>query len=380
MKKICSILFALLVPTIIFAQPTDILISEYVEGSSNNKALEFYNGTGSLIDLSAGSYSVEMYFNGSTSPGTTISLTGTVANDDVYVLADDNADAAILAVTDQTSTASFFHGDDAIVLKKGSTILDVIGQVGFDPGSEWGTGDASTQDNTIRRKAGTTVGDTDPSDAFDPSIEWDGYPNNTFDGLGSPSPLPVELSSFSAIILDEGVKLNWQTVTEVNNYGFEVERLQDYEIEKLQDWTNIGFVQGHGNSNSPKNYSFLDETVLRGKYSYRLKQIDTDGQFEYSKIIYVDLNSPAELELSQNYPNPFNPTTTIKFTLSESQNAQVKVFDLLGNEICTLFDGTAERGRLYQVEFNGADLPSGIYFYRLETEQNVENRKMLLLK
>ena len=138
-KHLQVVLSFLFVSNAQFAQPTDILISEYVEGSSNNKALEFYNGTGSSIDLSAGGYVVEMYFNGSTSPSTTINLTGTVANDDVYVLADDNASSTILAVTDQTSTSSFFNGNDAVVLKKGGTsgtILDAIGQVGVDPGTE----------------------------------------------------------------------------------------------------------------------------------------------------------------------------------------------------------------------------------------------------
>ena len=167
--------------------PEDLFISEYVEGSSNNKALEFFNGTGAAIDLSAGAYSVEFYFNGSASPGTTIALSGTVADGDVFVLADNDAEAAILAVADQTSTASFFNGDDAIVLKKNGTIIDVIGQIGVDPGTEWTGGGIGTQDETLRRKDTVIEGDADGSDAFDPSVEWVGFPTNTFDGLGSHS-------------------------------------------------------------------------------------------------------------------------------------------------------------------------------------------------
>lgn len=167
------------------ANPTELFISEYIEGSSFNKAIEIFNGTGTAINLSTGDYKLEFYFNGSLSPGTTINLTGTIANNDVFVIADDGAVADILAVTDQISNSSFFNGDDAIALKKGSTIIDVIGQIGFDPGTEWGSGLISTQNNTIRRQSTVIAGDTNESDAFDPTIEWDGFDQDTFDGLGS---------------------------------------------------------------------------------------------------------------------------------------------------------------------------------------------------
>ena len=182
--------------------------------------------------------------------------------------------------------------------------------------------------------------------------------------------LPVELSSFTAKVLQSGgVQLDWRTETEVSNYGFEVERLQDYNIEKLQDWEKIGFVEGNGNSNSPKDYSFKDNSAGYGKYAYRLKQIDTDGQFEYSKVIEVDAgNIPDGFVLEQNYPNPFNPTTTIKFAVAETQKAELKVFDVLGNEVASLFNGVAEGGKIYEQELNGESLSSGIYFYRLETD------------
>ena len=163
---------------------SDLFFSEYIEGSSFNKALEIYNGTGGAIDLSAGSYQIQVYFNGNTSPGTTISLAGVVAPGDVFVFAEDSADPTILAVADLVSGASLFNGDDAIALVHNGSIIDVIGQIGFDPGSQWGSGDASTADNTLRRMAAICAGDANPSDAFDPAIEWDGFPNNTFDGLG----------------------------------------------------------------------------------------------------------------------------------------------------------------------------------------------------
>jgi len=167
-----------------WAQTSDLFISEYIEGSSNNKALEIYNGTGAPVDLAAGKYSVQMYFNGSLTVGTTITLTGTVANNDVFVLAHSSAVAAILAQANQTSAASFYNGDDAIVLKKGDAILDVIGQIGFDPGTEWGSGLTSTADNTLRRKSSVLQGDPIGNDAFDPADQFEGFATDTFTGLG----------------------------------------------------------------------------------------------------------------------------------------------------------------------------------------------------
>lgn len=164
------------------AAPTELFFSEYIEGSSNNKALEIYNGTGAAIDLAAGGYNVQMFFNGSASAGLTINLTGTVADGDVYVIAQSSAVAAILAQADQTNGAGWFNGDDAVVLRKGTTIIDAIGQIGFDPGTEWG---GSTADNTLRRKNTICAGDPIGTDVFDPAIEWDVFPIDTFDGLGN---------------------------------------------------------------------------------------------------------------------------------------------------------------------------------------------------
>ena len=167
------------------ATASELYFSEYVEGSSNNKALEIFNDTGAPVDLAAAGYKVQMFFNGNAAAGLTVDLVGTVAPGDVFVLAQSAANAAILAQADQMSSANWFNGDDAIVLRKGAEVVDVIGQVGFDPGTQWGTGDASTADNTLRRKDTVTEGDTNGGDAFDPNLEWDGYPNDTFDGLGA---------------------------------------------------------------------------------------------------------------------------------------------------------------------------------------------------
>lgn len=188
-KKLCFLLLMiLLTPILAAAQPSDLLISEYVEGSSNNKALELYNGTGSAIDLASDNYVLQFYFNGSTSAGLTITLTGTVADGAVFVVAHSGAVTGILDEADQTNGAGWYNGDDAIVLRKGGTsgtVVDAIGRIGEDPGSQWGSGDESTQDNTLRRKSDACTGDTDPTDAFDPSADFDGYAQNNIDDLGS---------------------------------------------------------------------------------------------------------------------------------------------------------------------------------------------------
>ncbi|HJP70200.1 MAG TPA: lamin tail domain-containing protein [Candidatus Limnocylindria bacterium] len=189
-------------PSATRAAPTDLFFSQYIEGTGNNKALEIYNGTGAPVNLATAGYSVQMFFNGSGTSGLTINLTGTVANGDVFVIAHSSANAAILAQADETNGAGWFNGDDAVVLRKGTTVIDVIGQIGFDPGSEWGAALTSTADNTLRRKAAIEAGDINGADAFDPAAEWDGFATDTFDGLGahtvSDTPQPTDPTGVGA--------------------------------------------------------------------------------------------------------------------------------------------------------------------------------------
>ena len=165
------------------ATPTELFFSEYIEGSSFNKAVEIYNGTGKAVDLST--YTVELYSNGSATLSQSAALSGALADGDVFVLANASADPAILAETDLiSSTVINFNGDDALVLRNNGDVVDSFGQVGVDPGSEWTGGG---QDDTLRRGDSICAGDTDPSDAFDASTEWVTFPINTFDGFGSHS-------------------------------------------------------------------------------------------------------------------------------------------------------------------------------------------------
>jgi Ca2+-binding RTX toxin-like protein len=165
------------------AAPTELFFSEYVEGSGNNKALEVYNGTGAPVTLT-GAYDVQVFANGSPTATATIPLTGTVPAGDAFVLVRSAADPALLALGDQTTTNFLFNGNDAVALRHAGAIVDVIGQIGVDPGLEWGTGDASTADNTLRRAPTVEAGDPNGGDAFDPSPAWLGFPLDTFDGLG----------------------------------------------------------------------------------------------------------------------------------------------------------------------------------------------------
>ncbi|OQY73127.1 MAG: hypothetical protein B6D45_08350, partial [Ignavibacteriales bacterium UTCHB3] len=187
---------------------------------------------------------------------------------------------------------------------------------------------------------------------------------------------PVELTSFTAVAKNGVVNLRWETATEVNNNGFEIQRKSEKD-----EWSKIGFVEGHFTTNSPKYYSFSDKPVGFGIYSYRLKQIDNDGKFEYSPVVEVLVdNLPNGFVLEQNYPNPFNPETAIKFALKEDTKATLKVYNVLGAEVATLFDGIAEAGRYYDLRFNGSEFPSGVYTYKLEAGNTVSVKKMLLLK
>ena len=197
--------------------------------------------------------------------------------------------------------------------------------------------------------------------------------------LGEDGALPVELTSFSATTIGSSVKLSWQTATEINNYGFDIERKVGNPQSSTSNWETIGFVNGNGNSNSTKNYSFVDNKVKTGKYTYRLKQIDNDGQHGYSKNIEVEFGTQKEYELTQNYPNPFNPTTTIGFNLQEAGIVKLTLFNILGQELRTLVNEYKEPGA-YNINLDASDLKSGMYLYKLETDSFTQTRKMTLIK
>lgn len=203
----------------------------------------------------------------------------------------------------------------------------------------------------------------------------------------SSSPLPVELSSFSASVEGTSILLNWTTETETNNYGFDIERQVFSSQSGVHNFVKVGFVNGYGNSNSQKNYKFVDNDVNPGHYSYRLKQIDIDGSYSFSEIINVDVrNIPLTFSLEQNYPNPFNPSTKIKYSIpavethsDASLRTTLKVYDILGNEVSILVDEFKQAGA-YEVEFDASSLASGFYIYKLTAGNFTSSKKMLLIK
>jgi hypothetical protein len=191
-------------------------------------------------------------------------------------------------------------------------------------------------------------------------------------------PLPVELSSFTASIDQNIVNLKWQTKTEMNNYGFEVERASSV-TSPSKVWEKIGFIEGSGNSISPKDYSFNDFILFGGsKLIYRLKQIDLSGSFEYSDEVEVEL-APSEFSLYQNYPNPFNPITNIKLAVPKAAKINLIVYNLLGEMIAILLDENKETG-FYDVQFDASSLSSGIYIYKLTADDFIQTKKMIVIK
>ena len=200
--------------------------------------------------------------------------------------------------------------------------------------------------------------------------------------------LPVELTTFKAkVVQNDKVKLNWETATEVNNYGFEIERQSiktqiDYvEKSNLSNdaWESVAFINGHGNSNSPKLYSYVDNYLGEGtKFVYRLKQIDIDGTFAYSDMVEVEI-LPNKFELKQNFPNPFNPSTKISYSLPERANVSLVITNALGQEVARLVNETKDAG-LHEVVFDASNYSTGIYYYTLRAGDYVQTRKMLLIK
>jgi predicted extracellular nuclease len=175
-----------------------LMFSEYVEGSGYNKALEIFN-IGDTIDFDSDSYAIEIYTNGSTSASYTLNLSGTVTQNSTFVVGHSRASAPILSASNQLSGRLNFNGDDAIVLVHHGVIVDRIGQIGFDPGAEWGAGGISTQDNTLRRHANVSLGDVDASSDFDPALQWVGFAQDSFEDLGQHSITDVPGSNPHAV-------------------------------------------------------------------------------------------------------------------------------------------------------------------------------------
>ena len=169
--------------------------------------------------------------------------------------------------------------------------------------------------------------------------------------------------------------LNWETATELNNSGFEVERSADGKT-----FSTIAFVKGKGTTTEKSVYTFSDNNLVNGSYYYRLRQVDFDGTSKNSNVVQVQVTAvPAEFSLAQNYPNPFNPSTAISFTVEKPGITTLKVFNSLGQEVTTLFMGQTSSGQVYTINFNASRLSSGIYFYQLQQGSNIQNVQGVLI-
>ncbi len=198
------------------------------------------------------------------------------------------------------------------------------------------------------------------------------------------NPLPIQLSSFTGTFVNNAVRLNWSTASEVSNYGFHVQR----RVVGSTEWNEISgsFIAGHGTTNTPQHYSFTDNAVVSGSLQYRLKQVDLDGSIHFTEPIQVEVLTgvkevaPIEFALMQNYPNPFNPSTEIQFSVEGTSRAVLRLYNMLGQQVGLLFDDVAEAGTYYRVKVDGSSLASGMYMYQLESGSKHQLRKMILIK
>ncbi|MEK9135712.1 MAG: T9SS type A sorting domain-containing protein, partial [Bacteroidota bacterium] len=198
--------------------------------------------------------------------------------------------------------------------------------------------------------------------------------------------LPIQLAYLTAQMSTNGrsLQVNWGTLTEVNNYGFWVEKSPNDQAH--YQTISGSFTPGHGTTNEPQHYSFTDNNISSGVWYYRLKQQDLDGTIHYTEGVQIDILTsvkelaPKEFALLQNYPNPFNPSTEIKFSVEVNGLATLKIYNVLGQEVATLFNEIAEAGQYYKVRLDANNLASGVYFYKLESGQKKDLKKMLLLK
>jgi len=212
------------------------------------------------------------------------------------------------------------------------------------------------------------------------------YINGTWSGGGSicTGALPVSLSSFTHSADKRNVTLMWVTEWELNNLGFDLERRSIPKEGEPSSWQKITFIEGQGTVNVPKGYLYKDEKLRSGKYGYRLKQVDYNGNFEYYDLgSEVDITPPKNFEMSQNYPNPGNPSSKINFEMPVNGKISIIMYDILGREVMTLINETREAD-YYTIEFNGSNLASGVYFYRIYAEGEglkfTKTLKMLIVK
>ena len=338
----------------------------FASASSFNGDISSWN-TGSVTNMQAMFYNASS-FNADISGWNTGSVDNMMGM--FYMATSFNRDLGGWDVADVEDMMYMFNGTALTAENYSKTLVD------------WS--DLTLQNNvTLGASCGYTADAADERQSIIDTYGW------TISDAGEVT--PVELTSFDGDYVAENVELIWETATEVNNYGFEVERQYRVSSSEYGDWEKIGFVEGHGTVNIAYSYSFVDSTLPAvDTVSYRLKQVDLGGSYEYSKEIKVAINNlsvtgvededlPSEFGLSQNYPNPFNPTTSIEYRVSSSENVSIKIYDMLGREVMTLVNEVKSPGT-YNVKMYGANLASGVYIYRMTSGDYVSVKKFMLMK
>jgi len=409
----------------VFAQD-GIFFSEYFEGTGERKAIEIYNGNAAVTAVNLNRLRVRVYNNGAATPNATLTLgtaddgsTTTLAWNSVFVIYRNSATGFPTPNTQlpnapssrrigTTSNVTAFNGDDALELQYDTdgagtwATADIFGVIGQDPGAFWSGGGIQTQDRSLERKSSVNTGVQTNPGSFDPSVQWNDNGNITdpVTTLGThttDSPLPVELSSFTAAAGNGVVTLRWVTQSEVNNERFDVLRAP----ERNGVYQVIGSRPGQGNSNAPTSYSFADNLVANGTtYWYKIADVDVNGvrtehgpvsatpQAAGTEIITLNSDAPANFKIYPAYPNPFNPSTNLKFDIPAGsqglQDVKVEIYNTIGQKIRTLFEGIAEPAT-HSLTWDGADdngqtVPGGVYFAVLTTGHFRESVKLTLVK
>ena len=243
--------------------------------------------------------------------------------------------------------------------------------------------DPSQSSNLAWRSIGKV---TEVSRISNPGVNASQTPITSSSTFADPinAPLPIQLASFGvSVVRDNDVEVTWKTVSETNNYGFEIYRRRASGNSKADSSLSlkIAFVKGHGTTLAPQSYSLTDKSVGFGKYFYQVKQVDLDGNSKVYPESDVTVGAgPGKFVLAQNYPNPFNPNTVIEFAVPQNGLATMKLYDVLGQEVATLFYGDAETGKIYSSLFNASNFASGVYFYTLRSAGKAETKRMIVMK
>lgn len=375
-----------------------VFFSEYIEGSSNNKAIEIYNGSLSTIDLSG--YAVKLASNGG-GWGTTENLSGNLASGDVYVIYNSGACSDITNVGDLASTVTYFNGDDALGLFYSDMLIDVIGEQGVDPGDYWPVAGVSdgTKEHTLVRKSTVTTGNTDWSASAGTTTEnseWIVYAQDTFSYLGSHDgqTLPIILSTFTAQYLNSKPTLYWQTQSEEDNMGWFIYRNTVKDFTSAEKIT--GMIEGHGTTTQPQSYIYEDaeELQIEQTYYYWLESVDYSGTIHhYDRVAQVtiphpndpgqNVTPPVAYDITAD-PNPFSHTTEITFAIDQISRVDVSIYNIKGELVKSFNTVITNADEEVSFQWNGKDnagktLSNGVYLYSVKVNGNDYATKQLIL-